>query len=438
MGLPLLGETLDFFISSPSFDVHPFFEKRTNRYGRVLKTSLIGWPLVVSTDPEFNRLVFREEGRLFESCYPESFSKIFGQEDASELHGPRFKYLKGLFLNLLGSPNLRLTLLQDVEKEALDCLSSWTTQTSIELKSELSSMIFNVIAKKLISFDPTKANEDLKANFSAFSAGLISFPVNIPGTAYHRCLKGRKNVITMLKKLLAERKNSPREESRDYLDLLVEELGNGSTLLNEGMALDFMFALLYASSETPSPALALAVKFLTDHADVLEELQEEHESITRRRKEPNSGITWEEYKSMKFTHQVISETLRLANVAPVIFRKAMKDVPVNGYIIPEGWGVMMCPTAVHLSHDIYGDPLAFNPRRWKDDTTKDDCSKYFAAFGGGIRLCVGAEFTKVVMAVFLHSLVTKCRWQAVRGGNILRTPGLGFQDGYHVRLRLKE
>jgi len=36
-------------------------------------------------------------------------------------------------------------------------------------------------------------------------------------------------------------------------------------------------------------------------------------------------------------------------------------------------------------------------------------TKNFMAFGGGMRFCVGTDFTKVQMAVFLHSLVTKYR-----------------------------
>lgn len=36
-------------------------------------------------------------------------------------------------------------------------------------------------------------------------------------------------------------------------------------------------------------------------------------------------------------------------------------------------------------------------------------TKQFMAFGGGIRFCVGTDFTKVQMAVFLHCLVTKYR-----------------------------
>lgn len=36
-----------------------------------------------------------------------------------------------------------------------------------------------------------------------------------------------------------------------------------------------------------------------------------------------------------------------------------------GYTIPAGWGIMVCPPAVHLNPDIYEDPLAFNPWRWQ-------------------------------------------------------------------------
>jgi hypothetical protein len=36
-----------------------------------------------------------------------------------------------------------------------------------------------------------------------------------------------------------------------------------------------------------------------------------------------------------------------------------------GYTISAGWGVMVCPPAVHLNPEIYEDPLAFNPWRWQ-------------------------------------------------------------------------
>jgi hypothetical protein len=50
-------------------------------------------------------------------------------------------------------------------------------------------MIFDLTAKKLIGYEPSKSSECLRKNFVAFIRGLISFPLNIPGTAYHQCME---------------------------------------------------------------------------------------------------------------------------------------------------------------------------------------------------------------------------------------------------------
>ncbi|KAG0454018.1 hypothetical protein HPP92_025322 [Vanilla planifolia] len=354
-------------------------------YGPVFKTSLVGRQVVVSTDPEVNHFVLQHEGRLFRSCYPNTFTEIFGRDNVGELQGFVYKYLKGLVLRLFGLENLREVMLQDMEKMARERLSLWSLQATIEIKDAISA--------------------------------------------------GRKKAMAMLKKILAERMESTSKECDDFFDCVVKELKKDRPILTQGIALDLMFVLLFASFETTSLVLTLAVKLLSDHPQVLAKLTEEHGLILMNRRQQNSGITWKEYKSMKFTLQVINETIRLANIVPGIFRKALKDIHINGYTIPAGWGIMVCPPAVHLNPEIYEDPMNFNPWRWKD---KPELSKHFMAFGGGMRFCVGTDFSKLQMAVFIHCLVTKYRWTHIRGGHIIRTPGLGFPDGYHLRLLPKE
>ena len=36
-----------------------------------------------------------------------------------------------------------------------------------------------------------------------------------------------------------------------------------------------------------------------------------------------------------------------------------------GYTIPAGWPIMIATSALHLNSEIFNDPLAFNPWRWK-------------------------------------------------------------------------
>ncbi|KAJ1438227.1 Cytochrome P450 [Sesbania bispinosa] len=131
-----------------------------------------------------------------------------------------------------------------------------------------------------------------------FIQGLISFPLDVPGTAYHRCLQGRRKAMKMLKNILQERREMPRKQQADFFDYVIEELKKEGTILTEAIALDLMFVLLFVSFETTSLALAYAMKLLSDHPLVLKQLQEEHEAIVKRREDPNSGVTWQEYKSM--------------------------------------------------------------------------------------------------------------------------------------------
>lgn len=436
MGWPILGETLHFFKPYASSDIQPFVKHRMIRYGSIFKSSLVGMPLIVSADPELNHIIFQQEGLSFESWYPDTFTKIFGQQNMSTLKDFMYKYLKNMVLSLFGPESLK-KMISEVEDVVLIHLDQWCDMDIVELKNATAKMIFNLTAKKLISYDAENSSENLRENFDAFIEGLISFPLNIPGTAYHKCLQGRKKAMKMLKNLLQERKMKPRNNNVDFLDYVLEELSKEGTLLTEEIALDLMFVLLFASFETTSLALTLAIKFLTDFPLVLQALTDEHEAILKRRENVNPRLSWNEYKSMTFTFQFINETVRLANIAPVIFRKAIREVSFNGYTIPEGWVVMVCPSAVHLNPAIYENPLHFNPWRWEGGET-NGASKHFMAFGGGMRFCIGADFSKVQMAVFLHYLVTKYRWHLIKGGNIRRTPGLQFPDGFHVRFAEKK
>ncbi|KAL6654806.1 hypothetical protein ACP70R_008271 [Stipagrostis hirtigluma subsp. patula] len=127
---------------------------------------------------------------------------------------------------------------------------------------------------------------------------------------------------------------------------------------------------------------------------------------------------------------------RMSNIIPGIFRKTLKDVQVNGYTIPAGWLVMISPMAIHLNPTLFDDPLKFNPWRWMDqDRTKIVTqNRNFMPFGGGIRLCAGADYSKLVISLFLHVLVTKYRWIEIKGGEVVRFAEMAIPQDYHIKL----
>ncbi|KAI5328834.1 hypothetical protein L3X38_028231 [Prunus dulcis] len=392
MGLPLLGETLQFFTANTSSDIPPFIKKRMEKYGPIFRTNLVGRPIIISTDPDLNYFVFQQEGNLFQSWYPDTFTEIFGKQNVSSLHGVMYKYLKNMVLHLFGPESLK-KMIPEVEQAALSRLQQWSCQDFTELKDATASMIFDLTAKKLISYDSSKSSENLRDNFVAFIQGLISFPLDIPGTAYHKCLQVNERAIGMLKDMLRERRGKSRDQPNDFFDYVIEKLEKEGTILTEEISLDLMFVLLFASFETTSIAMTLAIKFLSDHPLVLKQLTEEHEMILKQRKNADPGLTWKEYKSMTFTFQFINET----------------EINFKGYTIP--------------ADGRERKQIAHPKISWLLAADRD---------------CVGADFAKVEMAVFLHCLVTKYRWEAITGGNIVRTPGLQFPKGFHIRILEKD
>jgi len=135
-GFPFIGETLQLLIPSYSLDLPSFIRSRIQRYGPIFQTRLVGRPVVVSADRDFNRYLVQQEGRLVEMWYLDTFSKLFAQEGEARTNaaGLVHKYLRNLTLSHFGSESLRENLLPHIEDLVQKSLCSWSTQESIDIK----------------------------------------------------------------------------------------------------------------------------------------------------------------------------------------------------------------------------------------------------------------------------------------------------------------
>ncbi|XP_073047407.1 beta-amyrin 16-alpha-hydroxylase CYP87D16-like isoform X1 [Primulina eburnea] len=424
MGLPLIGETIQLVIPSASLDLPPFIKNRMKRYGPIFRTNVAGRPVVITTDPEFNHFLLRQDGKLVDTWSMDTFAEVFDQASQSSR-----KYTRNLTLNHFGIEALRGKLLPQMHAMVQKTLSTWSSRESVEVKSESVTMAIDFAAKQIFSGDAPDKISDM---FRDLVEGLMSFPINIPGTAHHKCLQIHKKVREMMRDVVTKRLAESERSHGDLLDHIIDDK-NTEPFLNEDFIVQLMFGLLFVTSDSISTTLALAFKLLEENPLVLEELIAEHENILEKRENSESNLTWNEYKSMSFTLQLINEVLRLGNVAPGFFRRALKDIPVNGYTIPKGWVIMIATAGLHLNASQFEDPLKFNPRRWKE-IQPSVVSKYFMPFGSGMKQCAGAEYSRVLIATFLHVLVTKYRWNMVKGGKIVRSPIIRFPDGFHYKI----
>ncbi|XP_037419156.1 cytochrome P450 87A3-like [Triticum dicoccoides] len=232
MGVPIIGETLDFLKASPSLDIPDFLKLRMKRYGPVFKTSLLGQPAVISTDAEVNRFVFQHEDTLFTIGYPWVVTKIFGEKSIQAFHGTIHKFVRRCTFTLLGLQSLREVLLPEMEGAVREGLAAWATKPSVDVRGGAPDLLFEMVTRRCVGFDSTKSRE-LRDKFDALFTGLFSFPIYFPGTPFYRCMQARKNVQKILRDTLAERLSTPGKKHGDLLDVIVQELQGEGPLISE-------------------------------------------------------------------------------------------------------------------------------------------------------------------------------------------------------------
>ncbi|KZV15635.1 3-epi-6-deoxocathasterone 23-monooxygenase [Dorcoceras hygrometricum] len=423
-GWPLIGETLDFIASGYSANPVSFMEKRKSMYGDVFRTHILGKAIIVSSDPIVSKTILQNHGNAFIPCYPKSITELLGKSSILQMNGSLHKRVHSLIGVFLKSPQFKARITRDIERAVQHSLSLWSGKTDlVYLQNETKKVTFEVLVRVLLSIEPGEEMNSLKREFEEFIKGLICLPINFPGTTLYKSLKAKKRLLDMVNKVIERRKLSLKKTegntmpSIDVIDVLLRDLGDPEVLHQHRLPLDFIsgniIEMMIPGEETVPTAMTLAVKFLTDNPVALAHLVEENMEIKRRKDNSGEEYSWNDYMSLTFTQNVISETLRLANIINAVWRKALKDVKVKGYLIPKGWCVMASFSAVHMDERNYKNPYEFDPWRWKNIGDAIS-SNIFTPFGGGQRLCPGLELARLEISIFLHNLVTTYRWAAQR------------------------
>lgn len=420
-GWPVIGETLDFIASGWSSRPVSFMEKRKSRYGKVFKTNILGKPVIVSTDPEVNKVVLQNIGNVFIPAYPQTITEILGESSILQMNGSLQKRVHALLGGFLRSPQLKARITRDIERYVKLTLDSWKDQHIVYVQDEVRKITFDVLVRVLVSITPGEDLNFMKREFAEVIKGLICLPIKLPGTRLYKSLKAKERLLKLVRRIVEERKaamdrgdhETLKGPPNDAVDVLLRDTGDSSE--TSRLSLDFissnMIEMMIPGEETLPTAMTLAVKFLSDCPVALNQLMEENMELKKGKALSGEDYAWTDYMCLPFTQNVINETLRMANIINAVWRKAVKDVKIKDYLIPEGWGVMASFTSIHMDEENYENPYQFNPWRWEKAASVNNNNSY-TPFGGGQRLCPGLELSKLEISIFLHHLVTTYWWVA--------------------------
>jgi len=253
----------------------------------------------------------------------------------------------------------------------------------------------------------------------------------IPDKTFHH---HRQKVDAFVTKIVEDRRKDIAEgiDFSNNTDLLSKFMlargADGNPMFDNKYLLDVLKNFVIAGRDTTAICLTWTFYLLATHPEVEQKLLDEIEKII------GDNITYEKLHKLKYTRQVIDESLRLYPPVPLDVRINTKpDVLPSGHSIPAGTKVIYPGWIIHRLSQYWNDPLAFQPERWETDTFKPF---QFVAFHGGPRVCLGQNLAYEEIKVALCFLLPLFQFRVVAPESVEYSTTLTLPARYGVRVNV--
>ncbi|KAL4640983.1 cytochrome P450 26A1-like [Arapaima gigas] len=423
MGLPFLGETLQMVLQRKKF-----LRMKRQKYGYIYKTHLFGSPTVRVMGAENVRRILLAEHRLVAVKWPVSVRTILGSDALSNVHGPQHRNKRKTIMKAFSHEALEYYI-PVVQEEVRRALRRWMRGGSCVLVyAETRRLMFRIAMRVLLGFEPEQIRRDEHELVDAFEEmikNLFSLPIDVPFSGLYRGLRARNFIHAKIEENIKKKLQQHADDDRkpkDALQLLIENSRRNEEGLRIQEVKEFATELLFGGHETTASAATSLVMFLGLHLDALRNVREELRQKELLGSYPEERtLTVRVLEQLKYCGCVVKETLRLNCPVPGGFRVALSTFELNGYQIPKGWNVIYSICDTHEVADVFFNKKEFLPERFMASAPEDSQRFNYIPFGGGPRRCVGKEFAKVLLKIFLVELATKCNWTLLNGAPTMKT-----------------
>ncbi|XP_002526524.2 ent-kaurenoic acid oxidase 2 [Ricinus communis] len=440
LGWPFIGNMWSFLRAFKSNDPDSFMRNFTARYGSggIYKAFMFGKPSVLVTTSEACKRVLTDDD-AFKPGWPSSTTELIGKKSFIGISYEEHKRLRRLTASPVNGHEALSVYMHYIEDNVKSALEKWSTMGEIQFLTQLRKLTFRIIMYIFLSSESHSVMEALEREYTTLNYGVRAMAINLPGFAYYKALKARKNLVAVLQFVVDARRNQKKgaepnsSKKKDMMDALLDVEDEKGRKLSDEEIVDVLLMYLNAGHESSGHITMWATVFLQEHPEFLQKARQEQEEIIKRRPPTQKGLTLKEVRDMEYLSKVIDETLRLITFSLVVFREAKTNVNISGYVIPKGWKILVWFRSVHLDPEIYPNPREFNPSRWDNHTAK---AGTFLPFGAGSRMCPGNDLAKLEIAIFLHHFLLNYELERLNpGSSMMYLPHSRPKDNCLARIK---
>ncbi len=227
----------------------------------------------------------------------------------------------------------------------------------------------------------------------------LNLPLWIPTRGHNRLRKALADLDQLVYRRIAERREHPNKHD-DLLSRLVKSHDEGQSGMTSEQLRDEVVTMLFAGHETTANTLTWTFNLLAQHPQVGEQVAEEMSRELGKRDPAAADLD-----KLKFTEQVLLESMRLYPTAYLLGRKPTEEVQIGDYQIPAGVTIFLSQWVLQRDGRFFDEPEEFQPQRWAEGSRGLPERAYFP-FGAGPRLCIGKDFGMMESLLILSALLT--------------------------------
>jgi cytochrome P450 len=304
----------------------------------------------------------------------------------------------------------RMTEFADVVvEEARRMLARWRSGPGrVNVVREMTDLTLGVLGRTLLSAElgPHQALGDAfevaqdQAMFEMVTLGVV--PHWLPTPRNRRFRQARTYLEGLVADMVADREARSDAADDDMLGRLLSDYRDEpDAALKKRRLRDELITILLAGHETTASTLSWTWYLMDRHPDVAERMHAEAVEVLGGR-DPG----YADMHALPYTGMVIQEAMRLYPPVWILPRRAIGADVIDGYEVPRGADVLVCPYTLHRHPEFWTDPERFDPERFGGDLVRARHRYAYIPFGAGPRFCVGNNLG-MMEAVLVAAMVAR-------------------------------
>jgi cytochrome P450 len=367
------------------------------RYGEAFTITFApsGRKMVLVSDPEAVKAVFTAPPEIAPSAAGSSpIAPIMGPSSVITLTGPEHLRQRRLLLPPFHGERMR-EYEEVIVQATRRSMATWPLARPMRLDRRTREITLEVILRAVFGVEADRMDPLRDA-----IRGLIT-PAQLPAMllfalrrptlerpkgAIGRALDHLDDVI--YREIDRRRAQADLASRTDILSLLLLAEDDEGRPMTDAELRDELVTLLLAGHETTATAVAWAIERLVRHPDKLDRLVAEIDAG----------------EEDDYMQAVLSETLRVRPVVPLVIRMLREPLQVGEHLLPAGARVVPSIYLTNRNPRVYDEPREFRPERFLQDGPE---TFSWIPFGGGIRRCIGAAFATLEMKLILTTVLSE-------------------------------